>query len=350
MPITGSLAIQHHTDLRAFNTFAISAIAREVALLRGQSQLCQVRTWLAGRTPVILGGGSNVLISADLEAPVLAVRLHQSAQFHKLLDGSILVHAPAGLEWDALVRWTLSQGWAGLENLSLIPGQVGASPIQNIGAYGVELKDRLDSLTAWNWRSGEKRLFTKAECGLSYRDSFFKHGTGKEWIILSVCLRLRPFGEQPLDLDYGDIRQQLTDMGVESPNAALVGKAVSAIRKRKLPDPNILGNAGSFFKNPVVPRTLAQQLTLTHPTMPNFATADATRTKLSAAWLIDQCGWKGFREGDAGVHQHHALVLVNYGQANGAQLLALAKNIQRSVRERFSVDLEAEPSVLPVPL
>ncbi len=348
--MSSSLAVLQQTDLRSLNTFGIGAEARDMALLQLPSQLAQVQTWLAGRTPLVLGGGSNLLIVSDIEQPVLAMRLQQAPSAQAQADGSILVHAAAGLSWDGLVRWTLAQGWAGLENLSLIPGSVGASPIQNIGAYGVELRDRLNSLVAWNWKTGQQRLFRADECAFGYRDSVFKHGEGKHWVILSVCLRLAPFGRQALALDYGDIKQELHDRAIFTPNAAEVGAAVSAIRSRKLPNPAELGNAGSFFKNPLVAAVQAQVLLKTHPAMPQFATTDTTRVKLSAAWLIDQCGWKGFRQDDAGVHRHHALVLVNYGQASGAQLLALAKNIQQSVRERFGVDLEAEPSVVPVPL
>jgi UDP-N-acetylmuramate dehydrogenase len=345
-----SLAILQQTELRALNTFGIAAKARELALLQLPSQLAQVHTWLVGRTPLILGGGSNLLITQDIEQPVLAVRLQQAPNAQLRADGSVLVHATAGMQWDALVRWTLSQGWAGLENLSLIPGSVGAAPIQNIGAYGVELGDRLDSLVAWNWRTGQQRTFLRDECSLGYRDSIFKHGEGKQWLILSICLRLDPLGRHRLVLDYGDMRQELVDRGIASPTAAQVGAAVSAIRSRKLPDPARLGNAGSFFKNPVVSASQAQSLQNFFAAMPQFKVPDSDRVKLSAAWLIDQCGWKGYRESDAGVHRQHALVLVNYGQASGAQLLSLATRIQSSVRDRFGVELEAEPSVVPSPL
>src|SRR5690606_1554115 len=283
-------------------------------------------------------------------------------------DGdAAIVEAAAGENWHDFVCWTLDQGLGGLENLSLIPGTVGASPIQNVGAYGVEMRERFDSLEAADRRSGERRRLFAEDCRFGYRDSIFKHPEGAHWLVLSVRFRLsRRFEPR---LDYGELRAELAAAAAAggAPRAApgddanspakldarAVAAAVVAIRRRKLPDPAVLGNAGSFFRNPVVEAARADALARSHPDMPRYPADDpdpqaghAPRVKLSAGWLIDRCGWKGFREGDAGVHDRHALVLVNHGAASGAQLLALAERIRESVRERFGVELEPEPTIV----
>jgi len=252
----------------------------------------------------------------------------------------VIIEAEAGEPWHPFVQHTLAMGLSGLENLSLIPGTVGAAPMQNIGAYGVEIKDVFAGLTALDRQSGELRDFTLEECNFAYRDSLFKQDPGR-WLILRVRFTLGRAA--PLHLEYGPVRQRLTEQGIEHPTASDVSQAICSIRNEKLPDPAVLGNAGSFFKNPLVPAELAARLKGEHPGLVAYAQADG-QVKLAAGWLIERAGWKGFRDEDAGVHKLQALVLVNYGGASGLQLLNLAQRIQKDIAERFHVDLEMEPN------
>ena len=330
--------------LGALNTFGIRASARVLWRLHDAADLPGLASLLRDDPqgpPLVLGGGSNLLITGDLARPVLQVAL--AGRRVVADDGdTVIVEAAAGERWDAFVRWTLAQGAAGLENLALIPGTVGASPIQNIGAYGVELSECFESLDAIDLRTGAVRRFDAAECAFGYRDSVFKHAGGEHWLVTSVRLRLsrRP----ALRLDYGEIRDELARAGVAAPTPVAVADAVTSIRRRKLPDPAVLGNAGSFFKNPLVDTATAAALRDREPGLPAWPAGD--HVKLSAAWMIDRCGWKGHRDGDAGVHAAHALVLVNHGEASGAQLLALARRVRDSVATRFGVTLEAEPVIV----
>jgi UDP-N-acetylmuramate dehydrogenase len=258
-------------------------------------------------------------------------------------DGdTVIVQAAAGEAWDPLVRWTLSQGLAGLENLALIPGTVGAAPIQNIGAYGVELRDCFDSLDAINLGSGTARSFSADDCAFGYRDSVFKHADGADWLVTAVRLRLSRTPD--LKLDYGEIRAELTEARIVAPTPTDVADAVTRIRRRKLPDPAVIGNAGSFFKNPLIEPALAAALSAREPGLPCWPSGD--QIKVSAAWMIERCGFKGMRVGDAGVHERHALVLVNHGHARGSDILALARQIRGAVETRFGIRLEAEPMVV----
>lgn len=338
-----SLQVRQRVSLKSYNSFAVEASARLFAEAHDDDQVRQALAYAAGQgLPVLLlGGGSNLLLTADVEALVLrmasrGIRVIQD-------DGErVLIEAEAGEPWHPFVQWTLQQGLVGLENLSLIPGTVGAAPMQNIGAYGVELKDVFAGLTALDRRSGELREFTLADCGFAYRDSLFKREAGR-WVILRVRFVLSRTA--PLHLDYGPVRQRLAEQGIDAPTATDVGRAICAIRSEKLPDPALLGNAGSFFKNPLVSAELAQRLRAAHADLVAYPQADGL-VKLAAGWLIERAGWKGFREGDAGVHRLQALVLVNYGQASGQQLLALAQRIQADIAQRFAVVLEIEPNVL----
>jgi UDP-N-acetylmuramate dehydrogenase len=329
--------------LDALNTFGIAARARALWRLEDIADLPAVVAALRdapGGPPLVLGGGSNLLLTGDVDRPVLQVTLRGRRVLAD--DGdAVLIEAAAGESWDGLVRWSLAQGAAGLENLALIPGTAGAAPIQNIGAYGVELRDCFDSLDAVDLRDGVARRFDAAECAFGYRDSFFKRAGAGHWLVTAVRLRLSR--RSTLRLDYGELRDELARAGVDAPSATDVADAVSTIRRRKLPDPAVLGNAGSFFKNPIVDAAFAASLRVREPALP--AWPDGPRVKLSAAWMIERCGWKGLREGDAGVHAAHALVLVNHGHASGAQLLSLARRIRDSVRERFGVTLEPEPVI-----
>lgn len=338
-----SLCMQSQISLKPYNSFAVDVAARWFTEAHDDDQ---VREALAcaeqQQLPVLLlGGGSNMLLTADVEA--LVVRMASRGIRVLRDDGErVLVEAEAGEPWHPFVQWTLQQGLVGLENLSLIPGTVGAAPMQNIGAYGVELKDQFAGLIALDRRSGELREFSLGDCAFTYRDSLFKREAGR-WVILRVRFALSRTAA--LHLDYGPLRQRLAEQGIAEPTAVDVSQAICAIRSEKLPDPAVLGNAGSFFKNPLVSVELAQRLSVEHADLVAYPQADG-RVKLAAGWLIERAGWKGFREGDAGVHRLQALVLVNYGQATGKQLLALARRIQADIFQRFAVDLEIEPNVL----
>lgn len=338
-----SLQVRSDVSLKAHNTFGVDVAARYFAEAADDGQVRQALDAARERQVplLVLGGGSNLLLTADVDAFVLRM----ASRGIRLLadDGQrVDIEAEAGEPWHPFVQWTLQQGLAGLENLSLIPGTVGASPVQNIGAYGVELKDCFLGLTALDRQSGEIREFTLQDCAFAYRDSLFKRESGR-WIILRVRFALSR--NAALHLDYGPVRQRLAEQGIEAPSASDVSRAICAIRSEKLPDPAVLGNAGSFFKNPLVPAELAGRLQAEHADLVAYPQADG-QVKLAAGWLIEKAGWKGFRDGDAGVHRLQALVLVNYGNATGQQLLALAQRIQADIAERFGVSLEIEPNVL----
>ncbi|TBU83197.1 UDP-N-acetylenolpyruvoylglucosamine reductase [Pseudomonas daroniae] len=338
-----SLVVQSGVSLQAYNTFGVDVAARYWAEADDDAQVRQALEAARERQVplLVLGGGSNLLLTTDVEALVLRMA---SRGIQVLADDGerVEIEAEAGEPWHAFVQWTLQQGFAGLENLSLIPGTVGASPVQNIGAYGVELKDCFLGLTALDRQNGEIREFDLQDCAFAYRDSLFKRESGR-WIILRVRFALNR--NAPLHLDYGPVRQRLLEQGIEAPNATDVSRAICAIRSEKLPDPAVLGNAGSFFKNPLVSTELAQRLQQQYADLVAYPQADG-QVKLAAGWLIEKAGWKGFRDGDAGVHRLQALVLVNYGQATGQQLLGLAQRIQVDIAERFGVRLEIEPNVL----
>ena len=332
-------------DLRARNTFGVAARAPVLVEVDDIASLPDAfaRHAAADRPPLLLGGGSNLLFAGDPEGAVLSL----SAAGIRIVDDHgthAIVRAEAGAVWHDLVLWTLRQGLAGLENLALIPGTVGAAPIQNIGAYGVEVRERIHAVEAFDRKSGGFVRFAAGECEFAYRDSLFKRDP-EHYIVVAVEFALSR--TPALKLEYAGIGEELQAMGVEAaPRASQVAEAVIRIRRRKLPDPALLGNAGSFFKNPIVPVAQADALLARHASMPVFRGAGDDSRKLSAAWLIDQCGWKGHRDGDAGVAPSHALVLVNHGSATGTQLLDLARRIAASVRERFGVSIEPEPRIV----
>jgi len=336
-----ALTVVSDASLRALNTFGVEARTARLVEVVDPAELLEALSLAVARPPLlILGAGSNVLFTGEFPGTVL----HLKTRGRRVLASSathVVVEAEAGEDWDAFVRWTLSLGLSGLENLALIPGTVGASPIQNIGAYGVEMRECFDGLTAIDTRSRTAREFSAADCAFGYRDSVFKRGEAGRWLVARVRFRLSR--EARLRLDYADLRGELDARGCAHPTPTDVADAVSAIRRRKLPDPARIGNAGSFFKNPVVSLAQADALRAREPDVVGWP--DPGGFKLSAAWLIERCGWKGRREGDAGVHASHALVLVNHGHASGAQILALADRIRASVLERFGVTLEPEPLV-----
>lgn len=338
-----SLQVQAGVSLKRYNSFGVDVSARWFTEAHDDQQVREALAYAAQRqlSVMLLGGGSNLLLTHDVEALVLRM----ASRGIRLLrdDGDqVLIDAEAGEPWHPFVQWTLQQGFVGLENLSLIPGTVGAAPMQNIGAYGVELKDSFAGLTALDRNSGELREFSLAECDFAYRDSLFKR-EAERWVILRVRFALSR--SAPLHLDYGPVRQRLADQGIAVATAMDVSRAICAIRSEKLPDPAQLGNAGSFFKNPLVSAELAEQLRSEYADLVAYPQADG-RVKLAAGWLIERAGWKGFREGDAGVHHLQALVLVNHGRASGQQLLALAQRIRADIAQRFAVELEIEPNLL----
>lgn len=338
-----SLTIEANRSLKPFNTFAVDQRAQYFAEAHSDVDVYEAiaRARQLGVPLLPLGGGSNLLLTRDVPALVL----HMASRGKRIIDesaGQVIVEVEAGEPWHPFVLWSLEQGLMGLENLSLIPGTVGASPIQNIGAYGVEIKDVFSGLTALDIETGALRDFALADCAFAYRDSVFKRRPGR-YLILRVRFALRR--QASLHLEYGPIRQRLAEQGIVEPTAMDVSRAVCTIRSEKLPDPRELGNAGSFFKNPLVSAEAAQALRQAYPDLVAYPQDDGL-VKLAAGWLIERAGWKGFRDGDAGVHRLQALVLVNYGQATGEQLLQLAQRIQADLLERFGVPLEIEPNVL----
>jgi UDP-N-acetylmuramate dehydrogenase len=340
-----ALPIAHDISLQQFNTFGIAALARHYLRVEDPAQLAALAAdpLLAARPRLVLGGGSNLLITRD-EVDLLV--LHMALAGREIVGetpDAILVRAQAGENWHAFVQWTLDQGLGGLENMSLIPGTVGASPIQNIGAYGAEVKDSFHSLTAFDFASGTTFTMDAAACRFGYRDSVFKQEAGRQLVVLDVTFAL-PRAWTP-NLRYAELAQAIESQGIAGPTPRQVSDAVIAIRRRKLPDPAEIGNAGSFFKNPVVAREHCERLLGAWPNLVHHAQPDGTE-KLAAGWLIDQCGWKGRSLGRAGVYPKQALVLVNNGGASGPEVLALARAIQADVQERFGVLLDPEPVMI----
>jgi UDP-N-acetylmuramate dehydrogenase len=356
---------RHGLPLAPLTTFGVAGSAATAWTLEQVDQVDPMLEEIARAAtsasplPFVLGGGSNVLFARDLNEPLVLVRLRGRS----LLEdhgASVLLEVGAGEVWDETVRYALSRNWFGLENLSLIPGLVGGAPWQNIGAYGVEVAEVIESVAAIDLASGERRSFDRAACAFEYRGSFFKSDAGRRWLITSVRFRLSRLPRPRTD--YGEIRAELAAHAAgrvpavdgrlaggsdREPTPQQVAQAVRAIRRRKLPDPDVIGNAGSFFKNPIVTADIAESLRLSFARMPVHPVAgDPGRAKLAAGWLIEAAGWKGFRDGDAGVSDRHALVLVNHGAATGRQLLALAQRIQQSVHEKFGVRLEPEPVIV----
>ncbi|WP_236189967.1 UDP-N-acetylmuramate dehydrogenase [Pseudomonas pharyngis] len=336
-----SLQIQPQVSLKPFNTFGVDVRAQLFAEAHSDADVREALAYATSHNLplLVIGGGSNLLLTADI--PALVLRMASRGIRVISDDGNrVVIEAEAGEPWHPFVQHTLAQGFSGLENLSLIPGTVGAAPMQNIGAYGVEIKDVFAGLTALDRQTGELRDFSLEECNFAYRDSVFKQQPGR-WLILRVRFALDRVAH--LHLEYGPVRQRLTEQGIEQPTPTDVSRAICSIRSEKLPDPAVLGNAGSFFKNPLVPAAVVAQIKAQHPDLVAYAQPDG-QMKLAAGWLIERAGWKGFREADAGVHKLQALVLVNYGAATGLQLLDLAQRIQKDISERFNVELEMEPN------
>ena len=336
--------LEHRVGLRDLNTFGLPAVAERLVRVRSGAdvrRLVDDPAWGRARK-FILGGGSNVVFTRDIEALVVKVEI-MGRRLVEATDDAWIVEAGAGENWHDLVQWTLAQGWPGLENLALIPGTVGAAPVQNIGAYGVELTDRFESLETVDLVTGRSVVLDAAACRFGYRDSIFKRHLAGKSLITRVRLRLpRPW--QPA-LGYLDLERKVAETGITRPDPRTLFDWVCAIRRAKLPDPAVLGNAGSFFKNPVVSAEQCRDIIGRDPEVVHYPLPDGS-VKLAAGWLIDACGWKGKTVGGAGVHERQALVLVNRGGATGGEVVTLARAIQESVYGRFGIRLEPEPVVL----
>jgi UDP-N-acetylmuramate dehydrogenase len=334
--------IQQNVSLRPYNTFGLQALAKLMARVGSVPELQEVLadSSLRKEERFILGGGSNILLTRNVDGLVIKNEIDGIEVIAETPE-HYLVRSGAGVVWHELVLHCIVNNYAGIENLSLIPGNVGAAPMQNIGAYGVELKDVFHSLEAVEMNTGSLHTFSNAACDFGYRESVFKHRFKGQFVITSVTLRL---SKNPnINTSYGAIEQELEAMGITEPTIKDVSQAVINIRQSKLPDPKKLGNSGSFFKNPVVPNSAFEQLKEKHPTIPGYPAG--TETKLAAGWLIEQCGWKGKVVGNTGSHAQQALVLVNYGNATGVEIFNLSAQIMQSVYDTFGVQLEREVNV-----
>ncbi len=338
------MQIESGVSLKPFNTFGLPAVAQQLVRIAGDADVRRVvdHPDLGRAAKFILGGGSNIILTRDMPQVVLKVEVRGLRLVEERADAWI-VEAGAGEAWHDLVAWTLAQGLPGLENLALIPGTVGAAPVQNIGAYGLELKDRFESLDAVDLVTGRSVTLGAEICDFGYRDSVFKHSLAGRTLITRVRFRLpRPW--QPV-LGYLDIERKMRETGVAAPSAQQIFDWICAIRRAKLPDPAVIGNAGSFFKNPVVTPEQCRDIIGRDPEIVHYPMPDGT-VKLAAGWMIDACGWKGKSVGQAAVYERQALVLVNRGGAIGSEVMTLARAIQESVYGRFGIRLEPEPVVV----
>lgn len=317
---------------RQFSTFGTLEELQELAVLSDAGHLAKL----------VLGGGSNILLTSDFDGLVMKNDL-KGIELVREDEHHLYVKAGAGENWHGFVQHCIGRGWAGVENLSLIPGNVGASPMQNIGAYGVEIKDVFEELEAYHLEERKIFTFSNNDCGFGYRESVFKGRYRNQFVILNVTYRLNKIPR--FNTSYGAIEQELEKMGVTDLSISAISQAVINIRSSKLPDPAKIGNAGSFFKNPSIPAAQFEALQQNWPGIIGYVNPDGT-VKLAAGWLIEQCGWKGFRRGDAGCHEKQALVLVNYGNAKGSEIYELSTEILDSVQNRFGVELEREVNIV----
>jgi UDP-N-acetylmuramate dehydrogenase len=338
------MEILENASLKAYNTFGIEAKAAKMIRFSSAADLKEIfkNEELKAMPLLILGGGSNLLITSDFDGLVLKNEV-PGVELVGEDDKHFYVKSGAGENWHQFVLHCIENGWAGLENLSLIPGNVGASPMQNIGAYGVEVKDRFHELEAFNLKTLETERFDAEACQFGYRESVFKRRLKNKYIIVSVTFRL--FKKAQLNTSYGAIQGELNSLGIHEPNIADVSQAVINIRSSKLPDPRVIGNAGSFFKNPVVAESAYRKLVEENPSMPFYPTSEG-QFKLAAGWLIEKSGWKGFIRGNHGVHAKQALVLVNHGGATGKEIYDLSTEILEDVKKKFGVELEREVNII----
>lgn len=333
--------IAHNISLKPYNTFGIDVDAKKFITVSSVSKLKEVLSLEEYPEKFILGGGSNMLLTKNVEALVIQLNLRGKEILEKDEDYTY-IKAKAGENWHEFVLWAIDNNLGGIENLSLIPGNVGTAPIQNIGAYGVELKDVFYSCEALNTKTLETKVFSKEACEFGYRDSYFKNNKGL-YIITSVTFKLKSEPKN-INISYGAIESELEKQNITTPSIKDVSDAVISIRKSKLPDPKELGNSGSFFKNPIISDADFKELQQKNPAVPHYIVS-SSEIKIPAGWLIEQCGFKGKRFGDAGVHKNQALVLVNYGNATGEEIWNLALKIQKSVKEKFGITIEPEVNI-----
>jgi len=336
------MKVLQNSSLKSYNTFGMDVKAERFVSVSNLEELKSVLTGNYAEELFVLGGGSNMLLTQDIAATVLHIDLKGIKVVQETEDFAY-IQANAGENWHEFVLWTLARGYGGLENLSLIPGNIGSSPIQNIGAYGVELKDHFVSCEAIDIQTIELMNFNAEKCDFGYRNSIFKNKVKGKYIITSVTFKLSKKNHQ-LYTNYGSINEALEESGITNPSIQDVSNAVIRIRQQKLPDPAELGNSGSFFKNPLISSEAFQELQKEYPEMPHYKISE-NEFKIPAGWLIDRAGFKGFREGDAGVHKNQALVLVNYGTATGSEILNLAQKIQDKIQNQFKIALEPEVNI-----
>lgn len=337
-------AVLENVSLKNYNTFGVDARARFLTHIKSAGQLQQYITdgIFSGQSILVLGGGSNILFTRDFDGWVLANEIKGTEKIDEDKN-SFLIKVAAGENWNGFVDFCVERKWYGLENLSLIPGKVGAAPVQNIGAYGVEQRERMVSLEAMNLQTGKTVVFINETCEFGYRSSIFKTREKGNWFILNVTYRLKK--SPAFNLEYGPLKSAFEGASPHSITLKDISDAVKSIRRSKLPDPKVTGNAGSFFKNPIVPKEKLENLKARFPDMPFYETEDGMM-KIPAGWLIETCGWKGKTVGQAGVHEKQALVLVNKGDASGAEILHLAENIQSDVLKKLNIQLVPEVLIL----
>ncbi|WP_264531247.1 UDP-N-acetylmuramate dehydrogenase [Flavobacterium sp. N502540] len=337
------MEIQSNFSLKNYNTFGIEAKARQFVAVHTVAELKTILEENKDEQKFILGGGSNMLLTKDIDALVIHIDL-KGKTILKEDDDFVWVESQAGETWHDFVLWTIDNNFGGLENMSLIPGNVGTTPVQNIGAYGTEIKDTFVSCEAINIASQEIKTFTNADCKFGYRESVFKNEVKDQYIITSVIYKLTKRNHK-INISYGDITAELAKNNITIPTLKEVSNAVIAIRQSKLPDPKELGNSGSFFKNPILLKSDFEKIHQKFPEMKYYEVSE-TEVKVPAGWLIEQAGFKGKRFGDAGIHKNQALVLVNYGNATGQEILAVSKDVQKTVFDTFGIQIEAEVNVI----
>lgn len=337
--------MERFIDLKSYNTFGLPVVANYFVRINHSDDIKELmnKAVFKENRRLILGGGSNVLFLDDFFEGLVIQVDNKGWEIIDEKDNNIYVRAQAGTDWSYFVDELVKEGLYGLENLSLIPGKVGAAPMQNIGAYGVEQKDCFYSLEAVDLQSGKIKIFDRQSCNFGYRSSVFKHEARGRYLIIAVTFALKK--KAAVNISYGNLEEYFKERGIQNPDIKDLSEAVKIIRQSKLPDPQQLGNAGSFFKNPVVHQLLLNDLTKEHSSIPNYPLGPNTY-KIPAAWLIDQAGWKGHRQGDAGVHERQALVLVNHGNASGREIFALAMKIQLDVKAKFGINLEPEVNII----
>lgn len=337
--------ITSNKNLKKYNTFSISANAENFSIFKSDSELIELLEEVKKKHKplLILGGGSNLLFTADVSGYVLKNEIVGKQIIEENAE-TVLVKCGAGEVWHEFVIYCVNKGWSGLENLSLIPGSVGASPIQNIGAYGVEVKDTIESVECIEIETGLKKRFSNIECNFGYRDSVFKNALKGKFVITQVAFRLKK--QAVLNISYGAIKQILDEKGLSQPTIRDVSRAVVEIRRSKLPNPAQLGNAGSFFKNPEISFQEFTQLKNKFPEIVSFPGTKEGLIKVPAGWLIEQTGWKGKTVGNVGVHRLQALVIVNYGGGTGQEVISLSNEIRKSVLDMFGIDLSPEVNII----